>query len=57
MENQLTVLRKPDFNPLASAIIEKEEVRIQKADPNSAINQQALVDSNAALANINNLGI
>jgi uncharacterized membrane protein YfhO len=37
MENQLTVLRKPDFNPLVTAIIEKE-VGVVEYNPDSQAN-------------------
>jgi len=37
MEKQLTVLRKPDFNPLATAIIEKE-VGVVEYNPDSQAN-------------------
>jgi len=37
MEKQLTVLRKPDFNPLVTAIIEKE-VGVVEYNPNSQAN-------------------
>ena len=37
IEKQLTVLRKPDFNPLASAIIEKE-VGVVEYNPDSQAN-------------------
>ena len=37
MENQLTVLRKSDFNPLATAIIEKE-VGVVEYNPDSQAN-------------------